>query len=301
MNKYPLFGQPGHRLDLALRAISGTISLSSVFMAYRLMPLSDASTIHFASPVFVTVFAYFMLREPFTILQCITGAVTIVGVTIISKPEFIFGTESELIHEHRLLGTVLAVIAAITAAFSIINLRKLKTTPAAVVVFWFALSLITFGSIVLFILGKFVVPTGLWTYALLFGIGLCGIGDQYFLTIALQYESAGPVSVTRTFNIVLSFLWEVLILSEAIEWTSVVGATLVSSCVIILALVKWQTEKPQLFHKLYDRLLCCRPKSEDIVKTCSKSLSCSTDTIDSTVAPNISHSNIITIDEQINK
>ncbi len=58
---------------------------------------------------------------------------------------------------------------------------------------------------------EFVIPTGLWTYALLFGIGFCGIGDQYLLTIALQYESAGPVSVTRTFNIVLSFLWEVLI------------------------------------------------------------------------------------------
>ncbi len=43
---------------------------------------------------------------------------------------------------------------------------------------------------------EFVIPTGLWTYALLFGIGFCGIGDQYLLTIALQYESAGPVSVT---------------------------------------------------------------------------------------------------------
>ncbi|CAG2180441.1 unnamed protein product, partial [Oppiella nova] len=41
VNKYPLFGEPGHRIDLLLRAVSGTIALSSVFMAYRLMPFSD--------------------------------------------------------------------------------------------------------------------------------------------------------------------------------------------------------------------------------------------------------------------
>ncbi|OTF78771.1 hypothetical protein BLA29_008371 [Euroglyphus maynei] len=51
---YNFFGQPGHRLDLFYRSLSGTISLSAVYIAYRLIPLSDASTIHFASPVFVT-------------------------------------------------------------------------------------------------------------------------------------------------------------------------------------------------------------------------------------------------------
>ncbi|CAG2107587.1 unnamed protein product [Medioppia subpectinata] len=238
INKYPLFGESGHRLHLALRAISGTIALSSVFMAYRLMPFSDASTIHFSSPVFVTVFAYFMLKEPFTVIQIISGVLTLIGVTIISKPEFLFESESTVIHEHRLEGTLLAALAAISAAFAIINLRKLKTTAAAVVVFWFAFAVIIFGSIVLLILDKYVLPTGVWTWSLLVAIGLLGIGDQYFLTIALQNESAGPVSVVRTFNIVLSFLWEALLLSDAIEWTSVVGATIISSCVVILARVR---------------------------------------------------------------
>jgi drug/metabolite transporter (DMT)-like permease len=129
IGKYPFFGQTGHRLDLALRAISGTISLTTIYMAYRLMPLADASTIHFSSPVFVTIFAYFMLKEPLTILQLITGTITLTGVVIIAKPEFIFGSESEEVHENRLEGTILAVIAALTAAFSMVNLRKLKTTP----------------------------------------------------------------------------------------------------------------------------------------------------------------------------
>lgn len=297
VNKYPLFGEPGHRIDLLLRAISGTIALSSVFMAYRLMPFSDASTIHFSSPVFVTVFAFFILKEPFTAIQVITGIMTLIGVTIISKPEFLFESESAVIHEHRLEGTILAVVAAISAAFAIINLRKLKTTAAAVVVFWFAFAIIIFGTTVLAILNQFVMPTGLWAYSLLVVIGLLGIGDQYFLTIALQNESAGPVSVVRTFNIVLSFIWEAFILSEAIEWTSVLGATIISSCVVILAIVKWQSEKPEMFAKMYGFFKCCH-KCDHNLKTTPQSLCASTDNIliDEPSVQHTVHSNTIFID-----
>lgn len=294
INRYPLFGRSGHRLDLALRAISGTIALSSVFMAYRMMPLSDASTIHFSSPVFVTVFAYFILKEAFTWIQVITGILTIIGVTIISKPEFLFGSESLVIHEHRLYGTILAVVAAVSAAFALISIRRLKTTPAAVVVFWFAFSLFTCGSVILLILKQFVFPTGLLTWTLLITVGLLGIGDQYFLTIALHYESAGPVSVTRTFNIVLSFLWEALILSEAIEWTSVVGAAIVSSCVLVLALDKWRKEKPELFQRLYNCLKCC--KTPNNVSKLSNSLGASTASLDSIIVQSTVRSNVILID-----
>lgn len=152
--QYNFFGESGHRIDLMLRSISGTISLSAVYVAYRLIPLSDgklsplnqpdnqlitkyfiidaASTIHFASPVFVTIFAYFLLKEPFSRLQIMTGALTLFGVIIIAKPEFIFGAESATVHEMRFEGTLLAVIASMTAAFSMISLRKLKKTPVAV-------------------------------------------------------------------------------------------------------------------------------------------------------------------------
>ena len=274
-----MFGKRGHRIDLALRAISGTIALSSVFTAYRLMPLSDASTIHFASPVFVTIFAYFILHEPFRVIQVLTGILTIIGVTIISKPEFIFGSETEVIHEHRLEGTILAVVAAVTAAFALISIRRLKSTPAAVVVFWFAFSLLISGCTILFVLKQWVWPTGLFTWSLLVVVGLLGIGDQYFLTIALHYESAGPVSVARTFNIVLSFLWEALMLSEAIEWTSVVGALIVSSCVLVLATDKWWSEKPELFDRLFNALKFCRKQEETNLKRMPDSLRSSTESL----------------------
>ena len=220
-----------------------------------------------------------------------------VGVVIIAKPEFLFGVESESVHESRLLGTILASIAAMSAAFSMINLRKLKTTPVAVVVMWYSGTVIVAGSIILLILNKLMMPTGLWTWTLLVGIGLCGIGDQFFLTVALKYESAGPVSVTRTFNIVLSFIWEVVLLSESIEWTSILGACLVSSCVIILALVKWKTESPKMFDRIAHKIFCCSCGGADKpvanLKSMPDSLRASTESIDSTIVQSTVQSNAI--------
>lgn len=71
------------------------------------MPLSDASTIYLSSPVFVTIFAYILLKEPITLIQGLTGTITVVGVFVISKPEFIFGpahSAADNIYEHRIVG-----------------------------------------------------------------------------------------------------------------------------------------------------------------------------------------------------
>ena len=198
--KYDFFGEPGHRVDLMLRSISGTISLSAVYVAYRMIPLSDASTIHFASPVFVIIFAYFLLKEPITKLQIITGTVTLTGVVIIAKPEFLFGAEAASVHELRFEGTLLAVLASMTAAFSMISLRKLKTTPVAVTVMWYSFTLVIFGSGYLTIASKWTMPSDMHTWISLVIIGVCGIFDQYLITLAFQYEKAGPISVVRTFN-----------------------------------------------------------------------------------------------------
>ena len=85
----PFFGTAGHRVDIALRAIFGTIAAITIYMSYRLIPLADASTIQFSAPVFVFILAYFILGEPVTILHILTGLVALVGVVFVSKPKFI--------------------------------------------------------------------------------------------------------------------------------------------------------------------------------------------------------------------
>ncbi len=83
--KYPLFGVSGHWIDLVLRCIFGTISISGLYLSFRLIPLSDATTIYSSTPIFVILFAYFILKEPITILQVVTETIVIIGAVIIMQ------------------------------------------------------------------------------------------------------------------------------------------------------------------------------------------------------------------------
>jgi len=256
IKKNHILGEPNKRLLLAIRAITGTISVMTIYIAYRMMPIADASTIHFSSPVFVAVFGYFILKERLSIVQIVTGIVTMIGVGIISKPEFIFGSESEVVHEHRLEGTILAIAASVTGALAAICLRKLKTTPVAVIAIWHGVLILIAGIVFLIIINELVWPTGWLTWLLLLGNGVCCVGDQFFFTIAFQYENAGPISVVRTFNIALVFFWEILFFSVVVEWTSIVGACLVFSCIIIISVYKWKTENPTNYNNVINKILC---------------------------------------------
>ena len=253
LNRDNLFGASDQRLDLLMRGIYGTVSSMGSFMAFGLIPLSDATTIQFSSPVFVTLFAYFILKEPLTVLQVLTGTITLTGVVVIAKPKFLFGSQF-IIPDNRIEGLLSAVMGAFGNAMAIITLRKLKTTPVSVVVVWYSLAIIVTTLTTLLIWKQFHWPMGWQTWLLLLAIGVSGVGDQYFMTIALRYETAGPASIARTLTIVLAFIWDVLVLNGRFDWNAATGASLVSTGVVILGIYKWNSENPQLFSKVRDRI-----------------------------------------------
>ena len=252
-NRDSLMGVSGYRVTLLMRGVYGTVSSMGSFMAFSLIPLSDATTIQFSSPVFVTLFAYFILKEPLSVLQVLTGTITLAGVVIIAQPKFLFSSKIAL-PENRVAGLLSAIMGAFGNAMAIITLRKLKTTPVAVVVVWYSLAIVVTTLVTLLFINQFRWPTDWYTWALLLVIGVSGIGDQYFMTVALRYESAGPASIARTVTIVLAFVWDVLVLNGKFDWNAFVGALLVSFGVVILGIYKWNNEKPEFFEKVKRKL-----------------------------------------------
>lgn len=237
--RLPFFGLAGHRIDIILRAVFGSIAAITIYMSYRLIPLADASTIQFSAPVFVFILAYFILGERITILHIFTGLIALVGVVFVSKPKFILQAfDPSMIDNVNYNGIFLALIAAVTTAFGMIMLRKLKQTPVHVVILWFSISATISSSIALYFIDQFVWPKDMKTWAWLVGIGFCGIGDQLFMTLAFKYESAGIVSVSRTMTIVLAFIWDTLLLGVVVHWTSILGSILVTFAVVLLGISK---------------------------------------------------------------
>lgn len=182
----------------------GTISLACLYSSYRYIPLADATTLRFTSPVFIAIFAHFFANEPFGLLQLVNSATTLTGVVLIGRPSFLFSppltslpvplsqksqmanlsdpsnssvlssfeqvsqsiapiepSSEPLLSSSALIGVMLSLAASITISISMIFMKRLKHTPAPLVIFWFSFFNVLLGTAGVSILGEFRMPNGL--------------------------------------------------------------------------------------------------------------------------------------------
>lgn len=95
--------------------------------------------------------------------------------------------------------------------------------------------------------------------------GLCGTFGQLLLTISLKLENAGPVSLARTIDIVMAFVYQICILNQHPQISSIIGALIICFGVVMLALRKWYQQKPELFQSM----IPCKstPKNKKSIQT----------------------------------
>lgn len=232
-------GPSGSRSLLLARAVLGAVALVMGFASIHLIPLADAATVIFTSPVFVSIFACLCLGEVCCWFDVSMIALTLVGVLLVSKPSFSFistGTWTGIV------GTICGLIAAMLTALAFIVLRQLKQVHYSVTVFWFSSVLAMFGAVLTVALDGFTLPRSLSSIGECIGIGFCGFMGQILLTKALQSENALPIAVTRTFDIVLAFFYQITLLHDTPDWYSYLGSVLVVSCVLLTAFRRWYKE-----------------------------------------------------------
>lgn len=253
--KHNVLALPGDRLALLLRSIFGCSSLLMNYESLRLLPLGDSSAITHSSPVFVALFACIFLNEPCGMIQNISLFMAIFGFFLIARPSFLFHHEkAEEYADTRTKGTILAFISCICQASTIVCIRRLKNTPTSVVIFWHSITTMILGFVLTSITGTLKAPASVLDVALLIVCGMTGAIAQFLLTMALKIEHAGPVSLARTTDIVIAFLYQFLILKEKIHWISLLGASISSFAVVIIALDKWYHHQPEAFKSI----ICCR-------------------------------------------
>lgn len=75
---------------------------------------------------------------------------------------------------------------------------------------------------------------------------ICGVFAQLCITLALQVEEAGTISLARSVDIVVSFIFQAILLKhEPIYWTSIVGALVIGLGVTLSAWFKIKEKKGQ--------------------------------------------------------
>ncbi|XP_076315066.1 solute carrier family 35 member G1-like [Tachypleus tridentatus] len=238
-SKTNYFGLEGERTILFFRALFGGIIKVLMIHCIHWLPLADASTIYSSSPVFISLLAYLVLREPCRAYNVFVLMLTMTGIILIIKPTFIVGTFQDIQEVgNRWKGITIGFSACLLKACCYTMARKLQRTPPQVVAGMMSTVSLLMGTLLLFLFEETKISSCGKSSVLVVSSGICLTLNQLLTTIALQVENAGPVSVAQTLNIITAFLFDIFILNTIATWYSICGAVLIFVGVLLTTLRK---------------------------------------------------------------
>jgi drug/metabolite transporter (DMT)-like permease len=221
-----------NKVLLLVRGVFGFTALSCFFFALTKLPLADATVIHYTNPVFTALIAAVVLGEAIGPREIAGALLSLVGVTLIAQPSFLFGATAKTLN---LLYVGVALAGALASASAYVTVRKLRETERPlVVVFYFSL-VASIGSTPTPAFTAMDWPTP-WEWVLLIG-GVAGCAQiaQILLTRGLHAERAGRAMAMTYLQIVFAAVWGMLFLGEFPGLLSIGGALLVISGTVLVA------------------------------------------------------------------
>ena len=253
---------PGLRKFLILRGLFVAICSSTLYYSFRHLPLGDARALTAAQPIFVTLVACVFLRESCGIFDILALIASLLGMFLLTQPPFIFGQHGDTIYNAQYYIAAAAAIGGMMCqAFSYVATRAIKQVDFAVVTAWSGL----FGSFIpiLFsvMIGTFSFPLTKNTFYV-FLIGFFSFLGQSMMTLALQVEEAGTVSLLRkTDDILLAFALQILYFKEIPNALAVLGAVVITTSVLIYGGRKIVDRKVRL--GWVRKIFCLAPMEEE--------------------------------------
>lgn len=206
-----------------LRASAGFASMYLYFYAISYLPLADAVLLNYTSPLFISLFAYALLKERLSWNRKVAGLVGLIGVV------FLFHPSSAIASIAGLLGLVSGMLAGLAH----ISVKKLSSTePGLLIVMMFAF----FGSVFSLVpmLFEFASPDGrMWL--LLLAIGCLGNLGQLAMARAYRLAPASQVSPLGYSGLVFAGLIGFLVWREAPDQWMLVGTIFIVAAGLLVA------------------------------------------------------------------
>ncbi|GAA5838705.1 hypothetical protein JCM3766R1_001567 [Sporobolomyces carnicolor] len=245
---HPLLGPPGVRGLLCIRGIVGFLGLFPSYYVLQYLSLSDATTISFLSPVLVGVFAWILLREPYTQLEAVVGVTSLLGVVFIAKPSFLFPARPQhpddllngVTPNQRTSAVIIALIGMCGAAGACLIIRVIgKRASAAHSILYFALYSVLAAPLYPLVFDSppvLCLTTEFFAFLVL--IGILGFGAQLLLTIGLQRERAGRGSLAIYTHLIFAMVLERIWYKTLPDAWSLLGAVVIIGGALGVALAK---------------------------------------------------------------
>ena len=217
--RVPLFGKS--RGYLILRGVFGVIALSLFFFTLQKLPIATAITIQYLSPIFTSLFAIWILKEPMKYRQWVFFAVSFFGNLVVKR----FNTDIPM--WYLLIGVVSSAFAGL--AYNMI--RKVKDTDHPVVVVLY-FPLIAIPVMTIFSLFEWRTPVGV-EWLILLAMGVFTQIAQVAMTKAWQSEEANKVASLKYIGIFFALFFDFTLFQIVPVWSTVAGIALVMVGVVL--------------------------------------------------------------------
>lgn len=248
-------GPPDCRKLLLLRGAFGSMAVAAFFFAIQGLPLPDAITLQFTTPVFAALMAVPLLGESWSRSDQLGALVCLAGVMLIARPSWLFGAHvitegaTSAAVTATTLPTTIGLAGAALAALAYVLVRRIgnKADANVMVLYYAVISGLTapLGS-------KLLGGSGSWdvlgnpTTADLFvfaGLGVFGFFGQLFTNKGLtKCDSAATATLVSNTQIVFAFLFEIAILHESISLWSLAGTALIVGYMVFAGMSKMSGE-----------------------------------------------------------
>ncbi len=198
---------------LLLRGLLGFSAMILFFYTITVIPLGEAITLNKTSPFFVSVLAFFLLKEQLTPRIIFALFIGFVGTVLITKP---FGLHFTYVH-------FLGILGGFFAASAYTTIKKIKEIYDSRII---VLSFVGMGTLlpgILFVAAHFVtppaafsflfpyfiMPVGMKIWVLIVLMGIISTLSQWFLTKAYSAKNLSVVGVVSYTNIpfAIGFGW----------------------------------------------------------------------------------------------
>lgn len=209
------------KVYLVLRGIFGVIALSMFFYTLQNMPIATAITIQYLSPIFTSLFAIWILKEPMKKRQWLFFAISFSGILVMK------GLNNDIKTEFVVIG----IIASIFAGLAYNMIRKVKDTDHPVVVVLY-FPLIAIPIMTIFSLQYWKTPVGM-EWLILLAMGVFTQIAQVYMTKAWQTESANKVASLKYVGIVFALFFDLTLFNIIPPLTTIAGIALVMLGVVL--------------------------------------------------------------------
>lgn len=221
-------------IPLLIRTVMGMMAMWCTFMSFKMLPVAEATVLHFASPLFLTIFSIYFLSEH--VGKWRWGAIFsgFIGVIIVLNPSF----------SASIYGQIIAICAAIIMALNMTMVRSMagRASPQAMTIFMHVT-----GTLIMLPLAIYqgFMPSLLdWPYLILAGI--CAGMGQIFLNQAYMNAPSAFVSSFGYIQIIFVTLAGYIVFGDVPTEHFILGSSIIVTSGIVIAVREYLLNKKSL-------------------------------------------------------